>query len=529
MSIVEGGTHKGGSSRNKLIVFSDGTYLELFSWISKPVDFAHWADKPPGLIDFALTTLRPFDAQKTYKAVQANLSRPGGDGDLGVRLSEPQAGGRETPDGREVRWQTTRAQYTQGKNTPPADFFPTGRIDTPFFCHDLTPRVVRVPFDNEELTTHPSKAQGVAGVDVLVPSDKLTHYSDLYSSFVGEAPQQLDHSTKKGVFFKLTTPTSQGSGPVITVRVPTSEEDEQWIKERGVGIREIQLSVSGQTGHGEKPLGDGIASTVSLKCPFSTTFISKSRHRQTQADTGAASTMSEQSRTATPSTDRTESDDVDWDVEDESDAEKFGQVADMANVLAIRALLNHMHVCLMNGDLDKTEALIQKALQFLDKVQDKDRSIGERIAEIHQQVAQSADPNSDPATGVADPLFTYLADDTRKPTGRPEQLNPHEGIDSYFQRFHQGIPYNANNKTCSCQPTDFWFSIADWRIENHGLDTDIPTTATATATFALTQPDLLLILRQHTTTAAAATRTVIKHIPRRGAHIIRLADTGTKR
>ncbi|RMD43580.1 hypothetical protein DV735_g1580, partial [Chaetothyriales sp. CBS 134920] len=354
--IVEGGTHKGGSSRNKLVVFSDGTYLELFSWVSKPVDFAHWADKPPGLIDFALTTLRPFDAQKTYTAVQANLSRSGGDGGLGVRLSEPVNGGRETPDGREVRWQTTRAEYSQGKNTPPADYFPTGRIDTPFFCHDLTPRVVRVPFDNEDFTTHPSKAQGLAGVDVLVPADKLTHYSDLYSSFVGEAPQPLDHSTKKGVLFKLTTPTSQGSGPVITVRVPTSEEDEQWIKERGVGIREIQLSVGGQTGHGEKRLGDGTASTVT-------------------------STMSEQSRAGTASSNGTASDDDDWDVEEE-----FDQVLDMANALAIRALLNHMHVCLLNDDLDKTDVLIQKAWLFLDKVQDK--SIGVRIAEIRQQVAQ---------------------------------------------------------------------------------------------------------------------------------------------
>ncbi|RMZ92483.1 hypothetical protein DV736_g303, partial [Chaetothyriales sp. CBS 134916] len=449
--VIEGGTHQGGSSKNKLIVFSDGTYLELFTWISKPVEFNHWADKPPGLIDFALTTLRPFNAQKMYQVVQANLSRPGGDGDLGVKLSEPLAGGRKTPDGQEVRWETTRAVYTEGKNTPSSDLFPTGRIDTPFFCHDLTPRIVRVPFDNQEITTHPSKAEGIAGVDVLVPSDKLSQYSDLYSSFTGEAPQQIDHSTKKGVFYKLTTPTSQGSGPVITVRVPTSEEDEKWLKERGVGIREIQVLIGGQKDHGEKRLGDGIAST------FNT--MSEPRRRDNPLDQRRVGTPSIES-----SLDRPESDD-DWDLEEELEVEQFGGVLDMSNGLAIRALLNHMHVCLMNGDLDKTETLIQKSYHFLDQVQDK--SIGVRIEEIRLLVEQHRrDPEA------ADALYEYLADDTRKvaraavpteygdgqslltPGTKPQSLlhiNP-DDIDDYYRRYHQDVPYSANVKACGCMP-----------------------------------------------------------------------------
>ncbi|RMZ76925.1 hypothetical protein DV737_g4623, partial [Chaetothyriales sp. CBS 132003] len=472
-SIIEGGTHKGGSSKNKLVVFGDGTYLELFTWISTPVEFNNWVDKPPGLIDFALTTLRPFNAQKTYQVVQANLSRPGGDGDLGVSLAQPLAGGRKTPDGQEVRWETTRAVYTEGKNTPPADLFPTGRIDTPFFCHDLTPRIVRVPFDNQEITTHPSKAEGIAGVDVLVPNDKLSHYSALYSSFTGEAPQQIDHSTKKGVFYKLTTPTSQGSGPVINVRVPTSEADEKWLKERGNRV-------------------------------------------------GTPSTQS--------SPNSSESDD--WDLGEELEAEQFGGVLDMSNMLAIRALLNHMHVCLMNGDLDKAEILIQKSYYFLDQVEDK--SVGLRIDEVRQLIerrrrgeqqpmmtqagwpepqdysrpshghghdnANDDDIDVYPDPEAGDQLFKYLAKGTRMaarlapPTEyggdgqgllaqgtKPQPLLDinADGIDDYYRRYHQDVPYSANVKaSCCCMPGEKCHSGID---EDEDEDDDVDTASITTS------------------------------------------------
>jgi hypothetical protein len=264
-TIIEGGTHRGGSSKNKLIVFSDGTYLELFTWISKPTEFTSWADKPPGLIDFALTTLRPFNAEKNHTTVQRNLKNAEGDGELGVRYKDPLAGGRKRQDGEEVRWEVTRPEYSSAANTPAGEYFPTGRIDTPFFCHDLTPRVVRVPFDDDALTKHKCKALGIAGVDVIVPADKLSAYSTLYASITGDAPHQIDDKEKKGVYFKLTTPTSQGSGPVIRVRIPTSAEDEKWLVERGAGIREIQLSIGGRKDHGEERLRtDGLGSTVSL-------------------------------------------------------------------------------------------------------------------------------------------------------------------------------------------------------------------------------------------------------------------------
>ena len=176
----------------------------------------------------------------------------------------PKAGGRKRKDGADVKWEVTRPEYREAKDTPGAGMFPTKRIDTPFFCHDVTPRIVRVPWDDEEITKHPSSASGIAAVDVLVPADKLTAYSTLYSSITGSSPQQLNDKERKGVSFDLAVPTSQSRGPLIRVRVPTSDEDRAWLKERGVGIREISISVKDRKDHGQERLGsDGMGSTVS--------------------------------------------------------------------------------------------------------------------------------------------------------------------------------------------------------------------------------------------------------------------------
>jgi Glyoxalase-like domain len=194
-----------------------------------------------------------------------NLELRGGDEGLGVKYVPPKAGGRKRKDDADVKWEVTRPEYRNAENTPSAEMYPSKRIDVPFFCHDVTPRVVRVPWDEEDLTKHPSGASGVAAVEVLVPPEKLTAYSTLYSSITGSSPQQLNDEKKKGVSFDLATPTSQDRGPVIKLRVPTSDEDRAWLNDRGIGIREIQISVKGRKGHGEERLAsDGIGSSISL-------------------------------------------------------------------------------------------------------------------------------------------------------------------------------------------------------------------------------------------------------------------------
>lgn len=263
--VIDGGVHKGGSSRNRLIIFEDATYIELYTWVNKDNPMhTDWLNKPSGLIDFALTTLRPFNSAENHRQLKMHLDGDG-DGKLGVTFPGPQAGGRKRTDGVDVKWEITRPQYSNAEETPDSSFYPHERLDAPFFCHDVTARVIRVPWDDEEKTKHPCKAAGVAAVDVLVPPEKLSAYSKLYSSITGVPPDQITDGGKKGVSYKLTTPTSQGGGPLIRVRVPTSKADEEWLKTRGIGIRSIDLSVTGRKGHGEKKLAeDGIGSSISL-------------------------------------------------------------------------------------------------------------------------------------------------------------------------------------------------------------------------------------------------------------------------
>jgi hypothetical protein len=238
------------------------------TWVNTEAPIVpEWVDKPHGLIDFGLTTLRPFTAAENFKHLTRRLDKEEGDAGLGVRYVTPAPGVRKRQDGVEVKWQVSRPTFSNTPHTPSSDNFPTGRLDAPFFCHDVTARVVRVPFDDDHKTSHPCKATGIAVVDVLVPPEYLTAYSTLYSNLTGVAPDQIEENPKgyKGVSFKLTKPISQGAGPVIRVRVPTSEEDHSWLRTRGIGIRGVHLSVAGRKGNGEETLAsDGTGATISL-------------------------------------------------------------------------------------------------------------------------------------------------------------------------------------------------------------------------------------------------------------------------
>ncbi|SMQ50645.1 unnamed protein product [Zymoseptoria tritici ST99CH_3D7] len=149
-TISPGGRHADNKTENKLILFSDGTYLELIAFIDDSPSHrkGHWWDKPHGVVDYALTTV---DADfPTLKLIRKRLSKTGTD----ISYQDPIEGGRIKPDGTELKWKVT---------------FPTGtsRGSVPFWCHDVTPRERRVPV-SREATTHPSGVLGMAGVKVSV-------------------------------------------------------------------------------------------------------------------------------------------------------------------------------------------------------------------------------------------------------------------------------------------------------------------------------------------------------------------------
>ncbi|KAL3476759.1 hypothetical protein BJX99DRAFT_227261 [Aspergillus californicus] len=231
-TVIEGGVHTSGLSRNKLIVFRDGTYLELYNWISKPND---WRSQLPG--DFALTTLDPMSAEASQQRIVKALGKSPGDGGIGLTYSPPSGGGRKTPKGVDIQWKIVKPRYTRVDWTPADEFYPRGRTDAPFFCHDLTPRDRRVTFDLPSVTNHPSGATGIECIEILVPKGEFQAYTNLYTSIVGSPPHESDDTAE----FMLQAPGLRIFSGLLRVRSAGTAEDEQFLREKGIGLHSLVL------------------------------------------------------------------------------------------------------------------------------------------------------------------------------------------------------------------------------------------------------------------------------------------------
>ena len=163
-TVSGGGRHSDNKTENKLVLFRDGTYLELIAFIDDDPENrrGHYWDKPYGVVDYALTSSQTID----YEGLQGRLE----DSSTGISYAKPKAGGRTTPDGQELEWEVT---------------FPggVGRGNVPFFCTDVTPRERRVPF-KEANTTHPSGVFGMAGMLLEVQKESLERLSTATSAIL---------------------------------------------------------------------------------------------------------------------------------------------------------------------------------------------------------------------------------------------------------------------------------------------------------------------------------------------------------
>lgn len=178
-TVTPGGTHAGGATRNALVAFRDGSYLELLAftgrlgwalpWLRR-LGLCGWvADRRSGLdrrfllqagvgeglIDFAL--LPSEIAGDLARARSAGLDAEG-----------PIPGGRVRPDGQEVGWELGIPRTA----------------DLPFLCADLTPHELRVP--DGEAREHANGITGVAGIVVAVRN--LEASSARYRALLGVDP-----------------------------------------------------------------------------------------------------------------------------------------------------------------------------------------------------------------------------------------------------------------------------------------------------------------------------------------------------
>ena len=145
-AVTPGGEHADGLTRNALIPFIDGTYLELVAFLD-PEDtrdnvwgWRRFLASGGGLIDYC--------AASDDLAAEVKRLR-----ERDFNVDGPTEGGRRLPDGKEIRWLIARIRQE-------------GRL-LPFLIEDLTPRELRVP--GGPSAEHPNGALGICGLRLATP------------------------------------------------------------------------------------------------------------------------------------------------------------------------------------------------------------------------------------------------------------------------------------------------------------------------------------------------------------------------
>lgn len=158
-TISPGGRYVDGVLENKLILLSDGVYLELVAFVpGKETERARhrWGQRCEGtIIDWANTL---HDADRDLEIVRDRVKSTG----VGFEYEKAIESGRTRPDGVELKW-VTSSWFIEGDS--PGSFM---GAELPFWCVDRTPRGLRVPYKTgpPEATCHPSGAVGVADLTV---------------------------------------------------------------------------------------------------------------------------------------------------------------------------------------------------------------------------------------------------------------------------------------------------------------------------------------------------------------------------
>ncbi|KAI8935569.1 hypothetical protein NX059_008138 [Plenodomus lindquistii] len=219
-TLTPGGFHADGATSNTLILLADGCYIELISFVNKDLAPDHWWGPDADFVgwkDWCLTNeQRPDDNYKTIEGTHG----------------KPVHGGRKRADGVDVKWAVTFPQGEKGGQTV------RGRI--PFFCHDITPRNVRVPLDDVK-TTHSSGALSVRQLVVLVKDRALLDDTKrAYSSILGVQGQEEENEISFQVA-RVQEVNGLVGGAKITLRLPMNQEEVKQTDKSGFAYGNVVL------------------------------------------------------------------------------------------------------------------------------------------------------------------------------------------------------------------------------------------------------------------------------------------------
>ncbi|KAI5797590.1 glyoxalase-like domain-containing protein [Geopyxis carbonaria] len=245
-TLSPGGRHSDGRTESRLILFQDGTYLELTAFIedNPSLRYGHpLGDKPPGFIDIALMAGTPEPA-----GLRTRLPRRSGR--PSVDYSPPAEASRRRPDGKDTKWQITAPAATSGTSTSPPR---SRRGEIPFWVHDITPRALRADAANKAHTTHPCGALGLAQLTLLVPRGRGERYVELYACIMDTPPVRVFGTTRLPL--DPPAPVTGLPRPWVFVEEAGDEKEARRVKERGAGVVEIAVRV----GLGAEQAGVGVA------------------------------------------------------------------------------------------------------------------------------------------------------------------------------------------------------------------------------------------------------------------------------
>ncbi len=221
-TVTPGGRHTHAPTRNALVYFDDGAYIELIQWL-EPARGEKWYERlshaGEGIVDFALC---PDDVTEVIARTNQH----------GVAYASPVPGSRVQPDGQEIRWLLGWA----------------GDETLPFLCADVTDRKMRVPVG--VCRQHANSVTGIAEIEVAVHSldtaapiyERLLQTKAIYAS---EADAAREGAGSHIASFHIGETNLLLAEPGV-VKTSTADALHDQLIRRGPGAYRIRLKASVQ-------------------------------------------------------------------------------------------------------------------------------------------------------------------------------------------------------------------------------------------------------------------------------------------